>query len=100
MSGGVPDHVCELLVQSLAAWRVTGEVRRETDGTLLLLAGDKRFGVSRATGEVPFRWIVCESERTRGATSIAGLLRTLRAAVDPDYRPIRLRLAPLPLVPP
>ena len=44
--------------------------------------------------------MVTEGERTRGVTSIAGLLRTVRAAVDPGYRPIRLRIAPLPLLPP
>ena len=98
MSAGIPDHVFQLLEQSLAAWHVTGEIRREADGTLLLLAGDKRLGVARATGDVPFRWMVSEGERTRGVTSIAGLLRGVRAAVDPGYRPVRLRIAPLPLV--
>ena len=29
-----------------------------------------------------------EGERTRGVTSIAGLLRNVRAAVDPGYRPV------------
>jgi hypothetical protein len=55
--------------------------------------------ISRAPADLPFRWMVGEGERTRGATSIAGLLRNVRAAVDPDYRPVRLRIAPLPLVP-
>ena len=94
------NAVEKLLVQSLAAWHVSGAVRREADGTLRLLAGDKRLGVSRATGDLPFRWMVAEGERTRGVISIAGLLRTVRAAVDPGYRPVRLRIAPLPLVPP
>ena len=44
--------------------------------------------------------MVAEGERTRGVTSIAGLLRAVRAAVDPGYRPVRLRIAPLPLLPP
>ena len=63
-------------------------------------AGDKQLRVSRAAADLPFRWMVSEGERTRGVTSIAGLLRTVRAAVDPGYRPIRLRIAPLPLLPP
>ena len=100
MSAGVPDYVRRLLEQSLAVWHVTGEVRREADGTLQLSAGDKRLGVARATGDLPFRWMVTERERSRGVTSIAGLLRTVRAAVDPGYRPVRLRIAPLPLLPP
>ena len=89
----------DLLVQSLRAWRVRGEVSREPGGALLVAAGEKRLRVSRAPADLPFRWMVGEGERTRGATSIAGLLRNVRAAVDPGYRPVRLRIAPLPLVP-
>ena len=100
MSAGPPDHVYQLLAQSLEAWRVAGNVRREADGALLLAAGDKQLRVSRAAGDLPFRWMVSEGERTRGVTGIAGLLRTVRAALDPGYRPVRLRIAPLPLSPP
>ena len=89
----------DLLVQSLRAWRVTGNVAREADGALLITAGGRRLRVSRAPADLPFRWMVADGERTRGATSIAGLLRNVRAAVDPHYRPVRLRIAPLPLVP-
>jgi hypothetical protein len=88
----------ELLVQSLAAWRVRGDVSREADGALLVAAGDKRLRISRAPADLPFRWMVDEGERTRGVLSVSGLLRHVRAAVDPGYRPVRLRIAPLPLV--
>ena len=97
MSAKLTDAVHELLVQSLAAWRVNSEVRREADGALVLTAGEKRLRVSRAAADLPFRWIVVGAERTRGATSVSGLLRHVRAAVDPGYRPVRLRIAPLPL---
>jgi hypothetical protein len=98
---GVVDATVEaLLAQSLEAWHVTGKVHREADGTLLLSAGDKRLGIARAAADLPFRWMVGEGERTRGVTSIAGLLRAVRAAADPGYRPVRLRIAPLPLLPP
>ena len=100
MTAGVPDHVHRLLVESLAAWHVAGDVRCEADGTLLLIVGDKQLRVSRTARDLPFRWMMTEGERTRGVTSIAGLLRAVRAAVDPGYRPIRLRIAPLPLLPP
>ena len=100
VSAGSSDLIGELLARSLEAWHVTGDVRREATGALLLTAGDKQLRVSRATGDLPFRWMVSEGERTRGVTSIAGLLRTIRVAVDPGYRPIRLRIAPLPLLPP
>jgi chemotaxis response regulator CheB len=98
---GVVDATVEaLLAQSLEAWHVTGKVHRETDGTLLLAAGDRQLRLSRAAADLPFRWMVGEGERTRGVTSIAGLLRAVRAAADPGYRPVRLRIAPLPLLPP
>ena len=93
------EAVFELLVQSLRAWHVSGDVAREADGALLVTAGEKRLRISRAPADLPFRWMVAEGERTRGVLSIAGLLRTLRATVDPGYRPVRLRIAPLPLVP-
>jgi hypothetical protein len=91
--------VSRLLACSLAAWHVGGVVSREADGALLIAAGERRLRISRAPADLPFRWMVADGERTRGATSIAGLLRNVRAAVDPGYRPVRLRIAPLPLVP-
>ena len=97
----VLDNAAEhLLGRSLNAWRVSGNVRREADGTLLVDAGERRLRVSRAPADVPFRWMVAEGGRTRGVTSIAGLLRAIRAALDPGYQPVRLRIAPLPVAPP
>jgi hypothetical protein len=100
MNGPVPDHIRELLVQCLIAWHVTGEVGSNSDGTLLLACGNKQLRIARAPGDAPFRWIVTDGARRRGVISIAGLLRTVRTAVDPDHHPIRLRIAPLPVVPP
>jgi hypothetical protein len=91
------NAVEELVAQSLRAWRVSGDVAREPDGVLLVAAGDKRLRITRAPADLPFRWMIADAERTRGATSVSGLLRNVRAAVDPDYRPVRLRIAPLPL---
>jgi hypothetical protein len=96
---GLDDAVLELLAQSLRAWGVGGGVGRGPDGDLTLTAGAKRLRISRAPAGLPFRWMVAEGDRTRGVTSVAGLLRALRAAVDPGYRPVRLRIAPMPLVP-
>lgn len=100
MSDEVPEHVSELLAHSLAAWRVSGEVAREAAGGLLVTAGEKSLRISRAPADLPFRWMLDEAGRTRGIASIAGLLRAIRGAVDPGYRPVRLRIAPLPLLPP
>ena len=93
------DDRAKLLVQSLRAWRVSGEVRARPTGRCWSRPATSAAHLARAA-DLPFRWMVSEGERTRGVTSIAGLLRTVRAAVDPGYRPVRLRIAPLPLVPP
>jgi hypothetical protein len=101
MSAPVLNEIVEeLLVQSLRAWRVSGDVSHEADGALRVTAGDRSLRISRAPANLPFRWIVTEGEQDRRVTSIAGLLRTVRLAVDPDYRPVRLRVAPLPVLPP
>jgi hypothetical protein len=97
---GVPNHIFRLLVESLKAWRVSGEVAHGGDGTLLLTVGDKRLSIARAAPDMPFPWIVLADGRRRSAASIAGLLRAVRTTIDPGYRPVRLRIAPLPLASP
>jgi hypothetical protein len=101
MSQRVLDEtVHELLVQSLRAWRVSGDVSRDPGGSLLVSTAGRRLRISRAPADLPFRWMVDDGERTRGAPSVSGLLRHVRVAVDPGYRPVRLRIAPLPLAAP
>jgi hypothetical protein len=101
VSGRVLQQVQELLTQSLAAWRVEGDVKPDTDGTLVLRAAAKQLRIARApASDQPFRWVVTEGERARPVTSIAGLLRNVRLGVDPGYQPVRLRVAPLPVLPP
>jgi hypothetical protein len=92
------EAVSALLAQSLEAWRVTGEISRQADATLLIVAGDKRVRIARAPAGLPFRWAVSDGERTRGAASVVGVLRHVRAALDPSHRSVRLRIAPLPPV--
>jgi hypothetical protein len=87
------DRTYALLAASLPAWRVAGQVERAVDGAILITAGDTRMRVTPAPPELPFRWMVAIGERTRGATSISGLLRAVRAAIDPSYGPLRLRIA-------
>ena len=95
-TAGLDERVAELLAESLLAWRVGGEVQREADGAIRLKSAGKELTITRAPAGVPFRWMVSEGGRTRGATSVAGLLRSVRATIDPAYRPVRLRVAPLP----
>jgi hypothetical protein len=97
---GTPDTVelvHRLLAASLAAWHVAGRVERDAD-RITLTAGEQTLLVARATS--PFRWTVTLAGRDRGVTSIAGLLRLVRRAVDPDHPTSRLRIAPSRLVPP
>jgi hypothetical protein len=89
--------VHRLLAASLAAWRITGSVARDGD-RIALTAGEHTLLVAR--GAPPFRWMVTLAGRERGVTSIAGLLRTVRRVVDPDRQASRLRIVPLPLLPP
>jgi hypothetical protein len=88
----------KLLAASLRAWRVSGTVERGADGTLRVNTADATLVVARASA--PFRWMVTTPARSRGVTSIAGLLRTLRGTLDPTYLPNRLRIAPSRLVAP
>ena len=90
------DSVAVLLARSLEAWRISGDVRRDDDGGLHITAAGKHLRIARAPADLPFRWMVSEGERTRGATSVSGVLRAIRTILDPGYRPVRLRIAPLP----
>jgi hypothetical protein len=100
VSTGVPNHILRLLAESLKAWRISGEVAHGREGTILLTVGDRRLSIARAAPDMPFLWVVLADGRSRGAASIAGLLRAVRATIDAGYRPVRLRIAPLPLASP
>ena len=100
MTASLIDRVEALLTASLQAWHVEGNVRKTEDSALLVTAGGKQIRISRAPPGLPFRWTVAVDGRSRVAASVASLLRTLRGTLDPAYRPIRLRIAPLPLVQP
>jgi hypothetical protein len=91
------ELVHRLLAASLTAWHVDGRVEREAD-RLTLTSGTETLLIGR--GAPPFRWTVTLAGRTRGFTSIAGLLRTVRRVVDPDHQGSQLRIAPSLLVSP
>ena len=68
-----------------------------------LLAGgerEKSIRVARAPAGLPFRFAVTIGERERMATGVAGVLRLVRGAVDPDHAGVRLRVGRLPTVTP
>ena len=99
MSEVAVDLACELLVQSLAAWRVGGGVARSRDGAIIICGACKDIRIDPAPSDPMFRWMVTIGGRKRGATSIVGVLRQVRAALDPGYAANRVRVTLTPLVP-
>ena len=98
MSAAANELVHELLVESLAAWRVTGRVAPAADGALSIAGARKDIRIERATHAI-FRWTVAVDGRKRGAISLTAVLRQVREALDPSYARHRVRIAVTPLVP-
>ena len=99
MSRMPDDLACELLAQSLVAWRVAGTVRREGDSTIVICGSRKNIRIDRAPDDLMFRWIVAVEGRSRGAISLVAVLRQVREALDPGYAANRVRVAVTPVVP-
>ncbi len=97
MSGAPDGLVCELLTQSLAAWRLAGSVEPTSDGAIVN-GVEKNISISRAPQSSMFRWMVTVGGRTRPALSVAAVLRQVREALDPEYTANRVRVAIAPLV--
>ena len=80
----------DLLIASLDWWKVEGTVTVERDGAFLIArkaAPDEPLRIARAPAGLPFRWQVTFLGRTRSVASVAGVLRTVRAVVDPGSNP-------------
>ena len=99
MSEPPKDLACELLRQSLGAWRLKGRVRLMSAGTILIEGAANEIRVEPAPPELPFRWMVTVDGRKRGAVSLVAVLRQVRTALDPGYATNRVRIAVSPLVP-
>jgi hypothetical protein len=91
--------ICELLAQSLVAWRVAGSVHRSTDGATVISGNIKDIRIDPAPSDPPFRWMVTVDGRKRGAISLVAVLRQVREALDPGFATRRVRVAVSPLVP-
>jgi hypothetical protein len=99
MTTAPSELLCELLTQSLLAWRVSGETRH-TGGGAILVSGERReILVKPAPPSLPFRWLVTVDGRERPAISIVAVLRQVREALDPGYATQRARVTAFPLVP-
>ncbi len=99
MTAAASDLLCELLTQSLLAWRVCGEVRRAGGSTILVSGVGREIRVAPAPPGLPFRWLVTVDDRERPAISVVAVLRQVRQALDPGYAMERVRVAAFPLVP-
>ena len=99
MSAVPLDLACELLEQSLAAWRLAGAVQRSDDGAIVIGEALKDIRIEPAPADLMFRWMVTIGGRKRRAISLVGVLRQVREALDPAYAPNRVRVALAPLVP-
>ena len=99
MNGPTVELVCELLTQSLLAWRVAGRVEPSNGGAHVTGADGKSIRIDPAPADVPFRWMVTRDGRSRGAISLVAVLRQVREALDPGYAANRVRVAVAPLVP-
>ena len=93
------DLTCELMVQSLAAWRVAGAVARSRDGAIVICGARKEIRIEAAPSDPTFRWMVTIDGRRRSAISLVSVLRQVRKALDPGYAANRVRVALTALVP-
>jgi hypothetical protein len=91
--------VCELLAQSLVAWRVAGCVRRSSDGAIMIGGDLQKIQIDPVPSDLPFRWMVTVDGRRRGAISLVAVLRQVREALDPGFATNRVRVAVSPLAP-
>ena len=88
------DMLRQLLAQSLAAWRVAGDVRASED--VVVRTADREICIRRAEPGLPFRWMVSVNGRERPALSLVTVLRQVRGALDPGYAMNRVRIAVAP----
>jgi hypothetical protein len=98
VSEATVDLTCELVVQSLAAWRVAGAVERSRDGAVVIRGARKDIRIDPAPSDPMFRWMVTIDGRKRPAISVVAVLRQVREALDPGYGANRVRVALTPLV--
>ena len=93
MNGRSTDLACELLTQSLIAWRLAGRAMQSSDGAIVICEAVKDIRIDPAASDPIFRWMVTVDGRKRGAISLVSVLRQVREALDPGYRANRVRVA-------
>jgi hypothetical protein len=99
LSEALKDTACELVAQSLVAWRLIGRVRHAGEGLIVISCNAIDISVAPAPPDRPFRWMVTVDGRKRPAISLTAVLRQVREALDPGYARNKVRVAVTPLVP-
>jgi hypothetical protein len=100
---GVPiEFARELMSASLAAWRLAGEAHCTDDGAIVIdrTGNGRSIRIEPKPEDAMFRWLVTVDGRQRPVVSLPGVLRHLRAALDPDHAATRVRVAVAPLLVP
>lgn len=93
----VVDPLFRLLEQSMTAWRVLGRVRRGEDGAIVVEGLGRVLEIRPAAPGLPFRWMMTIDGRQKPALSIISVLRQVRGALDPNFKPVKIRFPPPPL---
>jgi len=99
---GVPIVLAaKLVTESLAAWRLAGEVTCTEGGAIAITrtASNKLLRIEPQPHDAMFRWMITVDGRMRPAISLPAVLRQVRAALDPDFAAtgVRVSVAPLPV---
>ena len=81
-----------LLEHSLVAWRVIGRVDVLDAATITIDCFGRIVTVAAVDIASPFRWMVTCDGRTRPAVSVLAVLRQVRAYLDRQHAPGRLRV--------
>ena len=89
------DALLALIETSLTLWARPGKVHRASSRAIVVQTTGHDAHIARAEPGVPFRWSVVVDGRSRVAGSVTGVLRALRMGLDEDFRPSRVRIAPL-----
>jgi hypothetical protein len=102
VSGAPIELARELIGASLAAWRLAGEAHCTDDGAIVIdrTGNGRRIRIEPKLDDPMFRWLVTVDGRQRPVVSLPGVLRQVRAALDPDYAATRVRVAVAPLLVP
>lgn len=89
------EALAALIDASLDLWGQPGDVRRGASGAISVSTPSNAAEITRAEPNIPFRWSITVHGRQRHASSIAGVLRLLRMALDESFQPSRVRIAPV-----